>query len=533
MLHGLQTQCARGSRYAVACGCKEATAAAVQILESGGNVVDAALAASAVLCVALPQAVSIGGDLFALVKAGPHAKAVAVNATGSAPLEASIEAFRARGHDLIPAAGPLSIQTPGLVAGWQILADRWASRPLAQLLKPAIGYARDGVSVTRRLQRYIADAAPAYGTYHGFRETFSNGPSWLKENDTWVQPQLARTLEAIAANGAAGFYDGWVAEDIVRTVRAAGGLLSERDFQSVEADVGEPLSVRFRNVEVLTQPPVSQGVILLRALHILGKRVEAPERLSLPEYWRAAADAIQTAFRERLALLGDEPGMIERSKKMILAPFGGTSENPDAASAPQFANTGPDTTTLAIVDREGNAVSIIQSVFADLGCGVVSRESGVLLNNRLSAFFLDPSHPNALRPGRRTMQTLHSMLVQQDGAIRWAGGTPGGDVQPQVNLQILARLIDHGQSLEEAIAAPRWALMPGTSPLDIAQQQPHVRIDPELDPETRRMFADRGLKIEETADHNVGSVKIVQRAENGNVLEAWCDHRRNAVAAAG
>jgi gamma-glutamyltranspeptidase/glutathione hydrolase len=528
MLHGLQTQSARGSRYAVACGCKEATAAAVQILETGGNVVDAALAASAVLCVALPQAVSVGGDLFALVKAGSNAEPVAVNATGSAPLEASIDTFRSLGHNLIPAAGPLSIQTPGLVAGWQILADRWSSRPLAELLKPAIAYARDGVSVTRRLQQYIADAAPTYAAYRGFRETFSNGRSWLKENDMWVQPQLARTLEAIATRGAAGFYDGWVADDIVRTVREAGGLLSGRDLETVRAEVRKPLSVRFRDFEVLTQPPVSQGVVLLRALHILAKSVDAPRSLTLAEYWRVAAGAIQTAFRERLALLGDDPEMDKRAAQMILSPPSG--DNPDVPVKP-FANAGPDTTTLAIIDRDGNAVSIIQSVFADLGCGVVSSESGVLLNNRLCAFFLDPAHPNALRPGRRTMQTLHSMLVQNDTGICWAGGTPGGDVQPQVNLQILARLIDHGQSPEEAIAAPRWALMPGTSPVDIARQPPHVRIDPELDQDTRRMFADQGLKLEETADHNVGTVKIVHRAENN--LGAWCDQRRNAVAAAG
>jgi gamma-glutamyltranspeptidase/glutathione hydrolase len=520
-----------GENYAVVCGCHEATAAAVDMLRRGGNVVDAALAASATLCVALPQAVSVGGDLFALVKLG-DAPVVAVNATGAAPLEGTVAAYRARGYRSVPVSGPLSIQTPGFVAGWQALADRWASRPLGELLSSAITYASEGVRVTPRLAACIAATAPSYGSYPGFRQTFSIGSRLLEAGDLMVQRPLARTLQAIADAGAAGFYDGWVARDMVRTVHAAGGFINDRDLSAVRADVGPPLSTRFRDFAVLTQPPISQGAVLLRALRMLAARVPDPSRVSLPQYWSEAAAGIQAAFRERLTLLGDAPDMVRTAAAMV------AGEIPAGVTAPStvapYAHAGTETTTLAVMDRAGNAVSIIQSIFADLGAGVVAPESGVLLNNRLSAFFLDADHPNGLRPGRRTMHTLHSFIAADDDGVRWAGGSPGGDIQPQVNLQVLGRMIDYGKTPEQAVSAARWAVMPGTIPVELATDpDPVVRIDPELDGETREVFRDMGFQIKEVSDHTIGSAKLVGRSSCGQGVGAWCDQRRDATIFAG
>lgn len=523
--HGPQAQFATGKKFSVVAGCPEATNTAMDVLRDGGNVVDAALAASAVLCVALPQAVSVGGDLFALVKMG-NAYPVAVNATGAAPRAATIDAFHSKGLDLIPTAGPLSLQTPGLVAGWQTLADTWASRPLSHLIEPARSYASHGVRVAKRLAQCIAVAAPEYNAYPGFTDLFSQNGRLLQEGDIWLQPALAKTLDVIARQGSAGFYSGWVAEDMARTVRDAGGFLDTRDFESVKACSATPLRTRFRDFDVLTQPPVSQGVILLRALRIIAQTVDSSDASDTPDYWRKAVFALQIAFAERLSLLGDSPGMVESSKRMIDGPI---PHPTDIGKA--FAHHGTETTVLAVMDSEGNAISIIQSVFADLGAGVVSRESGVLMNNRLSAFFLDENHPNGLQGGKRCMHTLHNFMAMHDNRVQWAGGSPGGDLQPQVNLQLLARLIDFHQGPAAAVSAPRWAILPGTVPIDLSQHsKPYARIDPELASDLRTMLTELGIEQVVSADHNVGSAKIAGRTDDG--VGAWCDQRRDTLAAA-
>ena len=515
-----------GERFAVSAGCPEATAAALDCLRAGGNVVDAALAGSAVLCVVLPHAVTIGGDLFGLVKLGDQPIA-AVNAAGAAPRAGSIAAYAARGHKLVPVAGPLSIQTPGLVAGWQSMAERWASRPLAELLAPATGYARNGFQVGARLARLIAEVRASYWDIAGWRDTFAPGGRMLEAGDRFVQAGLARTLERIAAEGARGFYSGAVARDMARSVQDAGGFLSEEDLEAVKADIGAPLSLRYREVEVLTQPPISQGAILLRALGLLMQTAPDPRRIEECEFWSHAARALRQAFDERLALLGDGPDAVRRANDMLA----GRAAARRPAQA--FARVGSETTTLSILDASGNAVSIILSVFADLGSGVVARESGVLFNNRLSAFFLHPAHPNHLAPGRRTMHTLHSFIARDAKGMAWVGGSPGGDNQPQVNLQVLARLIDLAQSPAAAVAAPRWAITPGTAPFDIATASGEgVNCEPGLPQATLAALAAAGFTPALQPRANIGSAKLVGRGAEPGSLAAWADRRREGAVAA-
>ena len=518
---------ASGERFAVSSGCAEATAAALDCLQRGGNVVDAALAGSAVLCVVLPHAVTIGGDLFALVKLGDR-PIEAVNASGAAPRGASIEAFAARGLDLVPVSGPLSIQTPGLVAGWQAMAERWASRPLGELLASAIAHARDGFRVGARLAMFVAEAEPSFRDIAGWRDSFAPGGRALRTGDRFVQEALARTLERIAAEGARGFYAGPVARDMARSVQDAGGFLSQQDLAAARADVAAPLSLRYRDVEVSTQPPISQGAILLRALGLLMHSAPEPKRIGEPELWARAAHALRQAFDERLALLGDGPDALRRAQDMLA---GRSAASRPARGA--FARVGSETTTLSVMDASGNAVSMIQSVFADLGSGVVARESGVLFNNRLSAFFLDESHPNYLAPGRRTMHTLHSFIARDADGLAWVGGSPGGDSQPQVNLQLLVRLVDLGEAPSRAVAAPRWAITPGTAPSDLAAARGDgVKCEPGLDPEIIRALSGAGFAPAYQDSANLGSAKLVGRGAGPGALAAWSDRRRDGAVAA-
>jgi len=515
---------AHGERFAVSSGCAEATAVALECLRGGGNVVDAAIAGSAVLCVVLPQAATIGGDLFAIVKMGDAA--AAVNATGRAPRSASTAAYKARGLRLVPAHGPLSIQTPGLVAGWEAMAQRWGSRSLGELLAPAIGYARNGFPVGVRLARCIEEARATFEGIAGWRDTFFAAGRPLMQGERFVQEPLARTLAAVAAEGARGFYTGAVARDLARSVQDAGGLLTEEDLACVSAGIAAPLAMRYRGLEVLTQPPISQGVVLLRALGLLAERAAEPRRMEPADLWVHAAGALRQAFDERLTLLGDGADALRRAHDMLAGRGAARSRTP------AFARTGQETTTLSIVDGAGNAVSTIQSVFADLGSGVVARESGVLFNNRLSAFFLDKRHPNHLAPGRRTMHTLHSFIARDAQGVRWAGASPGGDDQPQVNLQVLARLADLGETPLQAVTAARWALTPGTSPEDVAAGRgAGVKCEPGLPEAIVAALAAAGNGPRRLESTDIGSANLVGRGERSRV-SAWCDGRREGAVAA-
>ncbi|MBM3523475.1 MAG: hypothetical protein FJX57_11005 [Alphaproteobacteria bacterium] len=508
-----------GERFAVAAGCVEAVDAALSCHRAGGNVVDAAIAGSAAMCVTMPQATGIGGDLFALVKFGDDI--TAINASGGAPRRATIEAMRKRGHAMIPYSGPVSIETPGLVAGWGALHERFASRPLLALLGSAIALARDGFRLSPRLADCLAAEFSRCAVEPGFRDVFAPNGRLLGPGDRLTQPTLAATLESITRDGVRGFYAGRVARDIARTVADAGGLLDEHDLSMVRAERVAPIACRFRGVEILTQPPVSQGAILLRALSLLDGHELRDDR----HRWSVAVRALARAFEERLGRLGDGPDSAERARAMIEGRAG------RGIARPALAQAGDETTSLCVMDREGNAVSLIQSVFADFGSGVIARESGVLLNNRLSGFFLDPAHPNALSPGRRTMHTLHSWFVRDADGLLLAGGTPGGDNQPQVNLQVLMRLIELGETPIRAIDAPRWAIAPGTEPKDLGDTK-RVRVEPGLDVEALADLATVGLPLDRLAGRSLGSVKMVGRDPGTGGISAWADGRREAAARA-
>jgi gamma-glutamyltranspeptidase/glutathione hydrolase len=195
------------------------------------------------------------------------------------------------------------------------------------------------------------------------------------------------------------------------------------------------------------------------------------------------------------------------------------------------AHSGPETTTLSIVDAQGNAISLINSIFADFGSGVTTDEFGILMNNRLCAFFLDPDHPNCLQPRKRTMQTLHSVIVSDDNGVRMAGGSPGGDHQPQVNLQVLSRVLMQGQPLEDAVAAARWILYPGTHPHHLAgQSEPVVKCEPGVDAQVREAFGKQGFPVSDISD--IGSAKWVMRSPGTDQLVAVADRRRDGAVAA-
>ena len=511
-----------GSRFAVASGCRYATEAAAGVLTQGGNVIDAAIASSAVLCVTLPHSVSIGGDLFALVKTRDNSEVAALNSTGAAPRRAYISEYRARGHTFVPVQGPLSIQPPGLVAGWQALSERWASWPLAKLLEPATALARGGFAIGARLARLSNELAPIYSAQQGWANTYLIGGTPIPEGGILKQERLATTLSNIAREGAQSFYRGKIADDIVRSVARAGGIIEKEDLERVMPEMTRALTIRIGDLSVATQPPISQGAVLLRALRLISEQL-GEDIGDIRALWPHAARALQTSFAERLSLLGDHPNSFELAEAMI----NGRLQSPQ--TVPHLAHSGTETTTISVIDGDSNAVSLILSIFADFGSGVVTDETGILLNNRLSGFFLDDRHPNGLRPGKRTMHTLHSVMVCDDDGTILAGGSPGGDAQPQVNLQVLSRVLFRHEDIARAVGEPRWMLSPVTAPSDLKTgSEPTIRCEPDLSAETRQAFEEAGFRTEIMSRADIGSAKWVMRDREGQLIAA-CDTRRDAA----
>lgn len=497
-----------GRHGAIATAQPPASLVGIDVMRAGGNAIDAAIAASAVMVVVQPYSNHLGGDAFAIVRTADGAKA-AVNAGGRAPLAATPDRF----SNGIPARGPQAVAVPGLVDAWCDLHARFATRPLAELLAPASSLARDGFPISLGLSRAIAGARELLGADPGCKETFLSGDS-LSPGSVLRQPDLARTLEAIAGGGREVFYGGETGRRIVDYLRERGGLLSEEDFASKQAVWGEPLRIDYRGWSVYEQPLPSQGFITLEALNI----IEGFDLARMPIVSAGAvhtiAEALRLAFLDRRAHAGD-PDAIDVPIERLLSKEHAAELRKKISSSKAGARVGPrggDTTSFAVADSDGNAVTFIQSLFAPWGAAVLVPGTGVLLNNRMTGFSLDPDSPNVLRPGRRTMHTLNTWLIEHEDGRVFAGGTPGADFQVQINTQVIASLIDWGLRPAPAIDAPKFVL----------NAQGGISIEARFPDETFTELERRGHRVERlpawaTA---ISRAQIVGLRRDGVVLAA-------------
>jgi gamma-glutamyltranspeptidase/glutathione hydrolase len=431
----------------------------VDVLRRGGNSFDAALAMSAVLPVVKPHRNHLGGDAFILAFPASERRVTAICSGGKAPVGATLERYASG----IPRHGGAAAAIPGLVDAWQALHDRWCSRPLPELLAPAIGYARDGFAVSRELALTLQYADSLFAKYPSLARALyvDNQPppfaSMLR------QPALAATLEAIAANGRAAFYEGDTAYQIAMQVRAAGGCMTEHDLATHAADVLEPLSTSYRGYTVYETPPNSQGLILLEELNIL-------EHYDLARWGHLSADAVhhmveakKLAFEDRARFAGDPAFVGFDPAKLISKEWADERRealNSQRAAKPTPAMATADTTSFVVADSAGNVCSFIQSLFAHFGSALAIDGTGIIMNNRMTGFSLDPSSPNVLAPGKRTMHTLNTYLVFDGERPYIIGNTPGADFQVQTNLQVLTGIIDYGLDPQAAVDAPRWGDTP-------------------------------------------------------------------------
>lgn len=435
-----------------------ATQAGLDTLRAGGNAVDATIAIALTLSVVEPHMSGLGGDGFYQVHFAGSGETRCWNATGAAPFAANAGRFRAQG---IAVRGPLSVSTPGFLAGLGALHAARGSKPWAALCAPAIAAARDGFAVSRHYRQFAREGHALLVTDPCSRAVFLNDQAdgELALASLISQPDLARTLEEIAADGAETFYRGKLAKRLVAGMRSAGVLVDERDLAECQPEIRDPIAIRYRGFQVTQTPPNSTGFTMLQMLRI----VERFDLAALNPVRRihVLVEAKKRAFRDR-ERYGTDPrhGEVPLDRLLSDAYADEAAAAIDMRRSAEIVLAEPeragDTTYFAAVDRDGNAVSGIQSLNSLFGSGVTAGDTGVLLNNRMAYWHLASGHANRLVPGKRVRHTMNAPMVFKDDKLWAIEGTPGADNQVQVNLQVLTAMMDLDADPQMALEAPRW-----------------------------------------------------------------------------
>lgn len=438
----------------VVSGHHKASEAGAAVLRDGGNAVDAAIATSAVLCVAVPFMNGLGGDCIALTFDAASRSAVAINGSGRAPALSTQEALRRRGHKTMPKRGADSISVFGLVHAWHAALQRWGTRPLSVLLQPAADLARKGLPIDLVFQAYLAGA-----DYSALAQSFPQlakiygTPGLRPLGERVVNAKLAETLDAIMRDGVSTFYRGDIARSILADLAEQDSLMRADDLASHETRFDEPLTVPYGELQVHAAPPNCQGIALAVMSGLADFEARQTGKL-------ASLDPIsflqrkQKAFELRSDTAGD-PEHTKHPRAEISAPALASLAARPAAETPPRAPGAGDTSTFVVIDREGNAISWVQSLFEDFGSGVVSPSTGLVFHNRLSLQELTGDGPFALRAGQRPFHTLCPAIVERSGACEMAIATPGDHGQPQSIHQVLTRRYAEGHHIQAAIELPR------------------------------------------------------------------------------
>ena len=438
------------------------TQIALDVMRRGGSAVDAAIAADAALGLMEPTGSGMGGDLFAIVWDAKTKKLYGYNGSGRSPKSLTLAVFREKGLSEVPSFGPLPVTVPGCVDGWFALHDRFGKLPMRDVLAPAIGYARDGFPVSDVVAYYWNLSVPRLGAIPGFLEQYTIDGRAPRKGETWKNPDLAHTLEALAKGGRDAFYKGDVARTIGQFFADNGGYLSYDDLAAHHGEWVEPVSTNYRGYDVWELPPNGQGIAALQTLNILEGYDLAKLRFDSPEWVHLFVEAKKLAFEDRARLYAD-PGFYKSPVAWLVSKDYAAERRKliDANKAAKTVEAGHpplqegDTVYLTTADAQGNMVSLIQSNFRGMGSGMAPPGLGFILQDRGEQFVLKEGHPNSLAPGKRPFHTIIPAFVTKDGAPWLSFGVMGGAMQPQGHVQILVNLIDFGMNLQEAGDAPR------------------------------------------------------------------------------
>ena len=515
-----------------------ASTAGLKAMQDGGNAIDAAITAAAVLAVVEPSMNGIGGDLLAIVWDAKARKVFALDATGRSAYTATPEEFAKRGLTSMPGGGVLSVDVPGVVDGWHQLLTRFGTISMAKALQPAIKYARDGFPVQEIIAADWNESAEKLSQDPAAARTFLPNGAAPKHGEVFANPRLANSLELIAKGGRDAFYKGPIARAIVADMRARNGLLDERDFTEHKADWVEPIRTTYRGVEVLEMPPSTQGFVALEMLNILeGFDIKAFGHNSA-DYLHVVTEAKKIAFADRAAYLADRDAMpapalarllskdyaVLRRQEISMEKAGAYRAAALSDAAPPAGNvdfTGRDrgdTIYMTAADGQGNVISLIQSLFGSFGSGIVAGETGIALHNRGAGFNLTPGHPNQIAPHKRPLHTLVPAMILRDGQPWVSFGVMGGDNQAQAHAQVVMNLVDFGMNIQEAGEAARMRHGGDT-----------LQLESGIGETVRKALEARGHRLRNARDAWGGFQGVLINARTG-VLMGGSDPRKDGVA---
>ena len=444
----------------VATSSPQASLAALDVLRAGGNAVDAAITASAVLCITEPQMTGVGGDCFALIGT-PDGEVTGLNGSGRASMHADETWLKAAGLDEIAPDNVHAITVPGAVDGWAALLERFGTRSLGDLLQPAIRLAREGHPIGPRTAHDWAGLADFIGLDEGGRMHYLPGGKAPAEGQLVKQPALADTLEIIARQGREGFYAGEVAQDIVATLKSKGSLITLQDLAATKASWVTPISTVYLGREILEIPPNGTGLTALVALNILGRFDLAQYAPESVERRHLEIEAIRLAWVIRNRHIADQDfvdvpiddilcdAMTDKLAAQISMDRA-ICEPEDVVPLP-----GSDTVYLSIVDKDRLAVSSIPSIYHGFVTGVVTPKTGITMQNRGTGFSTLPGHPNCIGPGKRPLHTIIPAMVRENGKIVQSFGVMGGAYQPMGHVAMMVNRYVYGMDPQQALEFPR------------------------------------------------------------------------------
>ena len=437
-----------------------ATQVALDVLKKGGNAIDAAIAANAVLGVVEPTGSGVGGDLFAIIWSVEKSKLYGLNGSGRSPRSLKLEYFREKGYQFIPSFGPLPVSVPGCVDGWYEMHDMFGKLPMKELLQPAINYAREGFPVTEVIAYAFSKNTELLKEYPNIKEVYMPGGKAPAKGQVFRNPMLANTLDKIARGGRNEFYRGSIARDIDAFMKKQGGFLSYDDLSRHHSEWVEPISTTYRGYEVWELPPNGQGIAALQMLNILEGFDITSMGFGSSEYIHVFTEAKKLAFEDRAKYYADPVFSKIPMAQLISKKYAAERRKLiDLNKAARIYDPGRieagNTIYLTVADKFGNMVSLIQSNYRGMGSGMCPTGLGFVLQDRGEMFTLEEGHNNVYAPGKRPFHTIIPSFITKNGKPWISFGVMGGDMQPQGHVQIVVNLIDFRMNLQEAGDAPR------------------------------------------------------------------------------
>nr|WP_198556513.1 gamma-glutamyltransferase [Paraglaciecola sp. MB-3u-78] len=512
-----------------------ATQVGLEILRQGGNAIDAAIAANAMLGLVEPTGSGIGGDLFAIVWDAKTQKLYGLNASGRSPKSLTLEHFKLQGLDSIPSYGPLPVSVPGVVDGWFELHTKFGSLPMTNILSPSIEYAKKGFPVSELVAYYMQRSVPKLSKFEGFKETYMpNGKAPVK-GQIFKNKGLAVTYEKIATGGRDVFYKGDIARSIAAYMKEQGGFLSYEDLASHTSEWVEPVSTNYKGYDVWELPPNGQGIAALQILNVLEQFDVEGMGFGSEQYIHTFVEAKKLAFEDRAKYYADpafndipvdwliSKEYAQQRRKLI-------DTNKVAKRVDAGLNEG-DTIYLTTADKDGNMVSLIQSNYRGMGSGMTPTGLGFILQDRGELFSLQKGHFNVYTPNKRPFHTIIPAFITRNGQPWLSFGVMGGGTQPQMHAQIVVNLIDFGMNLQEAGDAPRMLHSGSSQPTGESMTDGgYVSLESGFDPQVRRELIKKGHILRDVVG-SYGGYQAIMRDPKTGVYYGASESRKDGQAA--